>query len=148
MPDPEDTRIPASRAPALRTTALAVAAACAASCVSVAPRDTDNAPAVIVRGGGPDPLARAAAKRAQREEEDRRDAEADAAAARGEAPPASSATRAESPTTGTPATLTFHAAGCSLLENVPGSGRITFASTWDALDAGYAPCPACRPQTR
>ena len=46
---------------------------------------------------------------------------------------------------GVAATKTYHRPDCTLLEDVPVSGRIPFTSVWDGLDGGHSPCRVCDP---
>lgn len=46
---------------------------------------------------------------------------------------------------GTRATMRFHRADCADLTGVVPAERVQFPTPWAGLDAGYAPCPHCRP---
>jgi hypothetical protein len=59
--------------------------------------------------------------------------------------PAGGAPAAGSVRTGVAGTRRFHVAGCPELAQAAAAEQVTFVSAFDALDAGYAPCPSCRP---
>lgn len=50
----------------------------------------------------------------------------------------------DEPRIGVASTHVFHRPECKLLADVPTTEQVRFTSPWEAVDARYSPCAACR----